>query len=462
MRKINFFDLKLNNFKNISNNESKSEIYFLNPHSFVQSRLNYSYNKALYNAKNIYIDGVLLWFFIKFRILFKFKVNRTTGFDFTNNYLKSLYNKNIFLLGTNNKTLIEIKKKIIFINPTLRIFVHAPPYIEDANYHDVNKIVKIINRNKIHTVFIGMTSPKQEVLSHLIFRKIKAKRIISIGAVFDYLSRPISPFFLVMRKIGFEWLYRFIKSPRKIFPRIFISNLIFLFIIIYESILNVKNNFCNVYLIKDINLALKKKTFILAAFNLAFYSYLFKVNFVKNQKFYLWIDGIFSKLFISKYFKYPGRILIKNLKLNKNIKRIHLVGNNSSNIESFLKKKYLIDFKFSPLPYGDIKSLTKAIPKVRKSDLILINVPTPKQEIIASHINNKNKYSKIICIGGGLAIAAKDEKECPIFLEKLYLEFLWRLQYQTFRRLLRLLETIFLLILSIPIMFHKKIIIKNV
>jgi len=461
MKKINFFNLKLNNFDKIINNIQKNQIFFLNPHSFVQSRVNYSYNEALNSANNIFIDGILLWLFLKFKTLFRYKIVRTTGLDFTNNYLRLLYNKNIFFLGTNNKTLEEIKKKIIFINPTLRVFVYAPPYIKDPKDLDLNKIIKIINKNKVHTVFIGMTSPKQEILSNLIFRKTKAINIISVGAVFDYLSRPLTYYFFLMRKIGFEWLYRFIKDPIKIFPRIFFSNIFFLIIIIYEYILNKKNIFFNVYLVKDINSVIKKKTFLLAAFNLAFYSYLFKINFVKQQKFYLWIDGIFSKFFFMKYFKYPGRILIKNLKLNKNIKRIHLLGNNSSNIESFLKNKYLLDFKFSPLPYGDIKYLIKVIPKVKKSDLILINIPTPKQEIIASHISNKNKYSKIICIGGGLAIAAKDEKECPLFLEKLYLEFLWRLQYQTFRRLLRLTETLLLLILSIPFKFYKKIIIKD-
>ena len=56
---------------------------------------------------------------------------------------------------------------------------------------------------------------------------------------------------------------------------------------------------------------------------------------------------------------------------------------------------------------------------------------------------------KIICIGGGLALASGSEKVCPKFMYLMGLEFLWRLQFETVRRLIRLLISISLLIYKI-------------
>ena len=66
-------------------------------------------------------------------------------------------------------------------------------------------------------------------------------------------------------------------------------------------------------------------------------------------------------------------------------------------------------------------------------------MPTPKQEQLAEYISNRNKYFKIICIGGSVAIASGQEKEVPQFLSNF--EFLWRLQYESYRRIKRLLVT---------------------
>jgi UDP-N-acetyl-D-mannosaminuronic acid transferase (WecB/TagA/CpsF family) len=66
-------------------------------------------------------------------------------------------------------------------------------------------------------------------------------------------------------------------------------------------------------------------------------------------------------------------------------------------------------------------------------------LPTPKQEIFAHFLSSKNKNFKIICIGGSIAIASGEEKVVPEYIS--YLEFLWRLRYETFRRVKRLLTT---------------------
>ena len=68
------------------------------------------------------------------------------------------------------------------------------------------------------------------------------------------------------------------------------------------------------------------------------------------------------------------------------------------------------------MPYGNINQILKTIPNnLPKNSLILITLPTPKQEIIAEKLSQKMKKFKIICIGASLAMCAGEEKIVPIF-----------------------------------------------
>ena len=69
-------------------------------------------------------------------------------------------------------------------------------------------------------------------------------------------------------------------------------------------------------------------------------------------------------------------------------------------------------------------------------------MPTPKQEQLAYILSNQNKKYKIICIGASLAMVSGNEKPIPAYLYTLQLEFLWRLQNDTRRRIIRLIQTL--------------------
>jgi exopolysaccharide biosynthesis WecB/TagA/CpsF family protein len=192
--------------------------------------------------------------------------------------------------------------------------------------------------------------------------------------------------------------------------------------------------------IKKINAIInKKKSFIFSAFNLAFFSNIYSGRLKLRKYTVLWSDGIFCKFFNKNIKKIPGSQLIDRIKLNNKYKSIHIIGNTDAKVTSFIKKKFssqIIDF--TPLPFENIKEICKKIPKIKKNSLVLITLPTPKQEIIAEEIFKKNAMSKIICIGGGLRIASGSEKKCPSFMYKMGLEFLWRLNSDTRRRVKRL------------------------
>ena len=189
--------------------------------------------------------------------------------------------------------------------------------------------------------------------------------------------------------------------------------------------------------LKSLNL---KKNFILSALNLAFLGSYSKGDISTYNELINWPDGIFAKFLNKKLKKIPGRDIVKKLLIPKYIKKITVFGNLSENSELFLKKKYNREINKVTLPFGNLSKITKNLNHViSKDELIFITLPTPKQEQVAKYLKERNLYFKIICIGGSINIASGEEKEVPKYLSKL--EFLWRLRYDTFRRIIRLINT---------------------
>ena len=79
--------------------------------------------------------------------------------------------------------------------------------------------------------------------------------------------------------------------------------------------------------------------------------------------------------------------------------------------------------------------------KSLKNTLILLTLPTPKQEIIAERIAKNNSQYKIICIGGAINIASGQIPAVPVQFEQY--EYIWRLRNDTFRRLKRVIMSFF-------------------
>ena len=203
-----------------------------------------------------------------------------------------------------------------------------------------------------------------------------------------------------------------------------------------------KYKFYDFKIIDNINKLDFNKNFTLSALNLAFLGNYAEKKILIYKELVNWPDGIFSKLISSKLRKIPGRDILRKLVLPKEIKKISVLGTLSPLGKNFLKKKFKKKINHISLPYGNIDEIIKDFKfKTSKDELILITLPTPKQEQLAHHLKKNNKFFKIICIGGSINIVTGEEKEVPKILYKL--EFIWRLRYDTGRRLLRLLHTFY-------------------
>lgn len=197
--------------------------------------------------------------------------------------------------------------------------------------------------------------------------------------------------------------------------------------------------------IHNLKKPLSNNNFILSALNLSFLAYFFKKKIIFDSNYILWPDGIYgAKLLNCK--KISGSELISKIKLANKIQKVIVIGNLDSLEKKFLIKKFKKKVEHINLPYKseiNFFLIKKRVLKFTSSDLILITLPTPKQEKLAASISRVMQNSRIICIGGGLSIASGRIKKCPKFLFNLKLEWLWRLRTDTVRRIFRLFKTFY-------------------
>lgn len=119
------------------------------------------------------------------------------------------------------------------------------PALEVAGWCDGFEGLKMWKENRaLHradVVFVGLGSPLQEewIFHHL--RHLSRIRVaMAVGGAFDMLSgaTPRAPRF--MQKAGLEWLWRFVREPRKRFKRIVNAVIIFPFLVFREAMLKPK------------------------------------------------------------------------------------------------------------------------------------------------------------------------------------------------------------------------------
>jgi len=289
-------------------------------------------------------------------------------------------------------------------------------------------------------------------LRFILIKKIKFKKInvliarmrlggISSKNLLSYLITSIE-IFKALRKnnVKSSFFSTFLRIPSKLKQLIYFDNkkLNFNFKVINSKYYNFlfKKKFT---IIKKINTINKFDTYLLSALNLAFLGCYSRGLINNHRNMVVWPDGIFVKTLQFRIKKIPGRQIIRHLKLPEQIKLIKVFGYLSERSKLYLEKKFNRKVVNITLPFGSIKEINKKKYSIKETELILITLPTPKQEQFARHLASHNIKYKIICIGGSVAIASGEEKTVPRKLY--YLEFLWRLRYDTFRRLKRLAIT---------------------
>lgn len=102
---------------------------------------------------------------------------------------------------------------------------YSPPPGFEKNKNELEYINKMLLDSHADMLFVGMGVPKQDIFIYENMHKYKIPMSFSIGGTIDFLAGKQKRAPLWMRKIGFEWLYRLYKEPKRMFKRYIIDDL---------------------------------------------------------------------------------------------------------------------------------------------------------------------------------------------------------------------------------------------
>jgi N-acetylglucosaminyldiphosphoundecaprenol N-acetyl-beta-D-mannosaminyltransferase len=211
-------------------------VHCINAHAFNVAERNEKFKSALMRSDIIIADGVSLTLLGKF---YGKKLTRITGWDiFTalNQKLNHSHKNRVFFLGSSTQTLQLITDRYRLDYPNVTVNSYSPPYKESFSTEENEEIIERISNFAPDIVYVGMTAPKQELWVNANSHKFEETAFISIGAVFDFYAGTIKRAPSIIQKVGFEWLFRSLISPKRLGKRNLISNPEFIMRVLHRMI----------------------------------------------------------------------------------------------------------------------------------------------------------------------------------------------------------------------------------
>lgn len=208
-------------------------VTYINQHSFNVYCSNLEYKNLIDNSFKIYADGIGMN--LTSRFLFNNKYNQFNATDLNERILNHLIEKNIkfFILGGSFDQ-EQLNKKFY----SLKNFVgYQNGFFSDFNFME---ITKSIEDSKAEVVIIGMGVPMQEIVAKQLSQSIDASIFLCVGNFFEFYLGTIKRIPLKYRDKGFEWLFRIIQEPKRLWKRYFIGIPLFIFRVIKFKFMNTK------------------------------------------------------------------------------------------------------------------------------------------------------------------------------------------------------------------------------
>lgn len=202
--------------------ESEKFEYIFTPNPEIVMRANRDEEfKTILNSASLNLcDGIGLM--IASKLKKKPLKTRVTGYDTSMKILEIMNEKrlSLFLLGAKPGIAENAIEKINADYPNIVIAGYNNGYFKgshngNASCDEEENLIKKINDSKADVLFVGMGAGYQEKFIYYNRDKLKIKLAIANGGVIDVLAGNVKVAPQFIRKIGFEWLYRLIKEPKR-------------------------------------------------------------------------------------------------------------------------------------------------------------------------------------------------------------------------------------------------------
>lgn len=143
-----------------------------------------------------------------------------------------------FFYGDTDSTLLALQATLARDYPGHEIAgVFSPPFRRLTPEED-REIIERINAARPDVLWVGLGMPKQDIWIYERLDRLKVPVAIGVGAAFAFVAGTVPRCPEWMGRTGFEWVYRFLKEPKKLWRRDLLDGPRFLFHVGLELIRN--------------------------------------------------------------------------------------------------------------------------------------------------------------------------------------------------------------------------------
>jgi N-acetylglucosaminyldiphosphoundecaprenol N-acetyl-beta-D-mannosaminyltransferase len=99
-------------------------------------------------------------------------------------------------------------------------------YVQDGYFPaaQTDAVLQALRESQAQLVFVAMGVPRQEQFIHQHGDALGATVRLGVGALFDFYSGAVPRAPRMLRRLGMEWLFRFLIEPRRLFARYVLGN----------------------------------------------------------------------------------------------------------------------------------------------------------------------------------------------------------------------------------------------
>ena len=210
--------------------KSSLTLTYMNQHCFNIYCSNKEYKNLLDSEFKVFLDGVGIYLMLKlfgYKDIQRFKDMTEKIFNYFLKQGSSLY----LIGGRFDDGFIENAKSQKEIN----IVGYQNGFFSEIDFPSIVENIKTIAPD---VIFIGMGVPKQELYAWKLGQMVENKIIICVGNFFDYIFRVQKRAPKIIRYTGFEWLFRLITEPARLWKRYIVGIPLF-----FYNILKMKLSF---------------------------------------------------------------------------------------------------------------------------------------------------------------------------------------------------------------------------
>lgn len=206
-----------------------------NTHVITESWFHPEYKKILNSADFVVPDGMpIVWLGRLGGYSLK---RRVYGPELMESFLldKKGRNRRHFLYGGKPGVAERLMEKLSGSCPELEFVGSYSPPFRPLTEEEDRAVVDMVNGLEPDVVWVGLGAPKQEIWMHEHRYRLRAPLMVGVGAAFDFLSGVKSQAPSLLRENGFEWLWRLMSEPQRLWRRYLLYGPLFVGLVMLEK-----------------------------------------------------------------------------------------------------------------------------------------------------------------------------------------------------------------------------------